>query len=147
VESQNFSPIISNWAVESAVPAVWQSHLQLKGLVHSHLPGTPCCLVKCYLLSEAEKRQCAQKMSVNSTNNRGFYFTVLLKGIKCLRVVRVFLRVLFQQHLCFGAQKIDLETSWFSELLLTCSSQWKLWFVTNQTIFTQVKKTALAGWH
>lgn len=49
------------------------------------------------------------KMSMNSTNSRGCNFTVSLKGIKCLRVGKVFLRVLFSQHLSFGAANIDPE--------------------------------------
>lgn len=128
---------MSIWAVESAV---WQSHLHFKGLVHHCLPGMLGWLVQRSLLNRAGKRRCAQKMSINTTNNRGCYFTVSLKGIKCLRVGRIFLRVLFSQHLCFGAANIDLETGWFSELLLTHSSWWKLWFIADQTVFTQVRK-------
>lgn len=101
-------------------------------------------LVQCCLANGAGKRQHARKMAMNSTKNRGCYFTVLLKGTKCLRVPRVLLRVLFSQHLCFGAATTDLETGWFSELLLTCNPQWKLWFIADQTIFTQVRKDSIS---
>lgn len=141
---------MSSWAEKPPMPAMWQSGLHPREPVHNpqqvhHAVSWSSSLLSRIQLNWAGKRQCTQKMSTRSTNNRCYYFTVSVKWIKCLGVGRVFLRVLFSQHLCFGAANIDLETGWFPELLLICSSQRQLRFIAeHQTIFTQVRKDVIS---